>query len=244
MPKEFISVLIPAYNEAENIEETLRRSIKSLDDSKEDYEILVIDDSSSDNTAVIARNLLGRNGTVMKRTGLRSFSLSVLDGIKQAAGTIIVVMDADTSHPPELILKFVEELRNGNDLIIASRYIKGGATENFPFIRRAFSRLGCLMGRLVTDIKDNTSGFFAVRKSALEQAGLTPQGFKIGLEIFVKARYRRRKEIPYTFVNRKKGKSKFSLTPSLQYVIQVFSLLIYKISVKRRFDKSMAEEIR
>lgn len=234
MPREFISVLIPTYNESDNIEETLRRTVVSLDGVKEKYEILVIDDGSGDNTAGIAEGFLVNRGHVIRRRGVKSLSLSVLDGIKQAAGTIIVVMDADASHPPELIPKFMEEFNKGNDLVIASRYVKGAFTQDFPLSRKIFSRFACFIGRLVTGIEDNTSGFFGIRKSALECSSLTPQGFKIGLEIFVKANFRRYKEIPYTFVNRRKGKSKLSLKSLLQYALQVFFLLIYRVFKKQK----------
>lgn len=234
MPKEFVSVLIPTYNEAETIEETLSRTIEALGKTSHDFEILVIDDSSADNTAAIAQKSLAGFGRVIVRKEQRSLSLSVLEGIKQAAGNIIIVMDADGSHPAELIPQFIEESGKGNDLIIASRYIKGGKTKDFPLSRRFFSRFACLVGRLVTDVKDNTSGYFSIRKSALEQANLTPRGFKIGLEIFVKAKSARLKEIPYTFVNRRKGKSKFSVIPLTQYALQIFSLLIYRLRNKKK----------
>lgn len=232
MPKESVSVLIPIYNEAENIEETLRRLIKTLDGAKIIYEVLVIDDGSEDRTADLAQTLLRDKGRVIRRSGKRSLSLSVIDGIRESAGAIIVVMDADGSHPPELIPRFAQELWSGNDLVVASRYVKGGATQGFPLSRSIVSRLGCLMGRIVTGVKDNTSGFFGIKKDALTQVKLTPQGFKIGLEIFVKADIDSYKEIPYTFVSRKRGKSKLGLRQFFQYASQVFSLLIYKIFKK------------
>lgn len=226
---ESISILIPTFNEAENISDVLGRCITVLDNLNTKYEILVIDDASWDNTAEIAQKALGQKGRVIRRMAKkRSLSLSVFDGIKQAEGDVIIVMDGDGSHPPELIPPFMQELHQGYDLIVASRYVKGGGTENFPLMRKTISQIACFLGRLVTNIKDNASGFFCVRRRALENIELAPCGFKIGLEIFVKANFENFKEIPYIFVNRKKGKSKFSLMPVIQYLYQIFTLLIYK----------------
>lgn len=224
-----VSVIIPTYNEAENIADILRRILKALEGSPE-FEILVVDDGSPDNTSGIAEEALGKKGRVIRRNaGLKSLSLSVLDGIKEARGSAIVVMDADGSHPPELIPVFIRYLNEGYDLVIGSRYVKRGATENFPLRRKFVSGFACLLGRLVTKIKDNTSGFFCIRKTALEGANLTPGGFKIGLEIFVKANYASFKEVPYTFADRVKGQSKLKSRVVIQYLYQILNLLTYKI---------------
>lgn len=113
-------------------------------------------------------------------------------------------------------------------MIIGSRYVKGGGTLNFPLTRKIISHFSCFIGKLVTQVKDNSSGFFCIRKNALENVRLAPIGFKIGLEIFVKADINTFKEIPYTFANRKKGESKLKLKPVLQYPYQILLLLSYK----------------
>lgn len=232
-----VSILIPTYNEAENISRLLKRTIQLLDDAVLEYEILVVDDASLDSTAEIAEKILTGKGKVIKRiANTKSLSLSVLDGIKQAQGDVIIVMDGDSSHPPELILRFIETLQEGYDLVIGSRYIKGGGTEYFPLRRKAISWVACFIGKAVTKIRDNTSGFFCIRKAALEDIELTPHGFKIGLEVFVKANFGKFKEIPFVFVNRKGGKSKLNLKSILEYLLQVFSLFIYQKNkgLKRR----------
>lgn len=101
---ESVSIIIPTYNEVENITDLLPRLINVLDRIDAKYEILIVDDASPDNTAEIAQDLLGQKGRVIRRVlDKRSLSLSVLEGIRQARGDIVVVMDGDGSHPPEVI---------------------------------------------------------------------------------------------------------------------------------------------
>ena len=224
-----VSILIPTYNEAENIARLLERIKQALADTAIQYEILVIDDSSLDKTPEIAEKLLSGQGRVIRRiSNTKSLSLSILEGIKEAQGDAIVVMDADLSHPPELIPSFILELGSGYDLVIASRYVKGGGTENLPLSRKIISRVACSLGRAITKIRDNTSGFFCIKKSALQGIELTPYGFKIGLEVFVKANFSKFREIPFVFVSREKGKSKLNIKSILLYLFQVLSLFIYQ----------------
>ncbi len=227
MPEKFISLIIPTFNEVENIKETLGRSIKVLESSGCTYEILVIDDSSPDGTAEAAQALLGNKGRVVIRRGRSpGLSVSIIDGISESRGECLVIMDADGSHPPELITEFIIAIRSGYDLIVASRYIKSGGTYKFPLCLRIISLLGCIFGSALTKIRDNTSGFFCIKKSALNEVAFAPHGFKIGLEIFVKAKYRNFKEIPYIFSARNKGRSKLSAKIILQYFQQYISLLL------------------
>ena len=189
--KIYLSVLIPTLNEAENIIPLLERLTCILDDTGVSYEIIVIDDASLDGTAILAEKALSSKGRVIKREAReRSLSLSVLEGINQSCGETLIVMDADISHPPELLPEMIRYLKAGYDLVVPSRYVPGGGVKDFPASRKVISCLACKVGRLVTRIKDNTSGFFAIKKSALEGVILNPRGFKIGLEVFVKARYR------------------------------------------------------
>ncbi|MFH1398287.1 MAG: polyprenol monophosphomannose synthase [Candidatus Omnitrophota bacterium] len=226
MPEKSISLIIPTFNEVENIRETLSRSINVLDGSGCSYEILVIDDFSPDGTAAAAETILGNKGRVVIRKGKSSgLSASIIDGLSESQGEYLIIMDADGSHPPELIREFVAAISLGYELIVASRYIKDGGTCRLPLRLRIISLLGCLFGSALTKIRDNTSGFFCIKKSALNGVILAPYGFKIGLEILVKAKYRNFKEIPYIFSARNKGKSKLSAKIILQYFQQYISLL-------------------
>ena len=223
-----VSIIIPTYNEAENIVSTIRRAVCALSSSSIKYEILVVDDNSPDGTARIAGEALAGCGKVIIRINRqRSLSLSVLEGIKQAAGDIILVMDGDGNHPPEMIPALIAALREGHDLAIASRYVKGGRSQE-RLTRRMISRFSCYLGRVVTGIKDNTSGFFCISKDKISLNLLAPVGFKIGLEIFVKSEAKSVAEIPFTFMSRIKGKSKLGAKVVMQYIYQLGRLLIYK----------------
>ncbi len=234
MPEKlFLSVLIPTLNEAENIVGLLQRIIFALDKTAITYEVVVIDDASVDRTPFLAENALGVKGKIIRRQAVkRSLSLSVLNGMSQALGENMVVMDADGSHPPELLPEIIRYLEAGYELVVPSRYVKGGGVKDFPFTRRLISNFACSVGRSITRIKDNTSGFFGIKKSCLKGIRLSPQGFKIGLEVFVKARYRSYIEIPYIFENRKKGKSKLKGLTVLQYFLQVLGLVGYNLIKK------------
>lgn len=227
--KTTVSIVIPTYNEAENIVAIIEDVIDNLNPYPYLYEILIIDDDSKDGTADLAQKALGLKGQVIRRQGVRSLSLSVLEGIDKAKSDIVVVMDADGSHPPKIIPDLIKTVEGGYELAVASRYVKGGGSQGFPLKRKIISQGACLIGRFVTNIKDNTSGFFALSKRCLSGVTLTPQGFKIGLEIFVKAKYNKFKEVPYVFLDRKKGKSKLNSLVINQYISQIFSLFLYKM---------------
>lgn len=224
-----VSVIIPTYEEAETIFGILTRTMQVLGAVHIPYEIIVVDESPSEATTLKAKEILKNNGQVIRRiVQQRSLSLSVLEGIDRANGDTIVIMDADGSHPPELIPEFFRYLGLGYDLVIASRYIRGAEAIGCSLKRKIAYYGACILGRMVTTVRDNTSGYFCIKRSCLEQVKLVPRGFKIGLEIFVKARYSRYKEIPYVFSSRKKGKSKFGSKVMLQYVLQIIDLLRYR----------------
>ncbi|MEM0439671.1 MAG: glycosyltransferase, partial [Sulfolobales archaeon] len=139
-----ISIVIPTYNEAENIEELLTGIKNSLESAGiVSYEVIVVDDSSSDGTAEIARNVVERlkiPGRIIVRSGHRGLTSAIMRGFAESRGKYIVVMDADLQHPPETIPGLFEKASNEDlDVVIASRYIKGGGIEGAPIHRRFIS---------------------------------------------------------------------------------------------------------
>jgi dolichol-phosphate mannosyltransferase len=223
----FLSVIVPTLNEADNLSVLAQRLQAVLGGGSAAWEVLVVDDASTDGTADRAEEALkfrGLPGRVIRRTGERGLARSVVEGIGSARGSILVVMDADLSHPPEGIPRLVEAVRGGADLAVASRYVAGGGVAGWPAWRRFSSRVACLLARPVVSVKDATSGFFGFRREVLEGVALDPEGWKIGLEIMVRGRCRRIVEVPYLFVERERGKSKFGLRQVVQYLGHLVSL--------------------
>src|SRR4030095_4455384 len=99
------------------------------------------------------------------------------------------------SHPPEAVPRLAAAIEAGADLAVGSRYVKGGGTEDWPLKRRVVSRAACLMGNALVPIRDCTSGFFALARSALDGVKLNPIGFKIGFEVMARAHYRTAVEV-------------------------------------------------
>lgn len=187
-----------------------------------EWELIVVDDGSPDGTADLAESYAPAHPVrVVRRPGKAGLASAVVAGFAQARGDLLVVMDADLSHPPEAVPRLVDAIENGADLAVGSRYVKGGGTEDWPLKRRIVSRAACLMGNVLVPIRDCTSGFFAIRKSAIDGVKLNPIGFKIGFEVMARARYKKAVEVPYVFRDRELGKSKFGRREILQYVVQL-----------------------
>ncbi|MEM0029336.1 MAG: glycosyltransferase family 2 protein [Candidatus Nitrosocaldus sp.] len=244
-----LSIIIPTYNESENIPHLLRSIrdsiqllLKQLDARAE---IIIVDDDSPDGTADVAES----NSThitdearlsvkILRRYGRRGLLSAVLDGLKNAKGSNVVVMDADLSHPPPLIPTMLDELiQDRCDLVIASRYVDGGSVENWGMKRKALSVSANMIARMILNlnVKDAVSGFFACKRWVLEGIEFTTSGYKILLEVLVKVNNIRVKEIPYTFVNRSHGKSKFSTKIAIDYLRAVW--LLYRYGRKKRREE-------
>jgi dolichol-phosphate mannosyltransferase len=186
------------------------------------WELIIVDDGSPDGTADLAESYSDVHPVVVvRRPGKAGLASAVLAGFAKARGEILVVMDADLSHPPEAVPRLVAAIEDGADLAVGSRYVAGGGTEDWPLKRRVVSRAACLIGNILVPIRDCTSGFFAIRKSALDGVKLNPIGFKIGFEVMARGRYKKAVEIPYVFRDRELGKSKFGRREIGQYLVQL-----------------------
>ncbi len=157
----------------------------------------------------------------MRRAAKAGLASAVVAGFAQARGDVLVVMDADLSHPPEVVPQLLDALAGNVDLAVGSRYVPGGGTMDWPLRRRVVSRAACLMGNLLVPIRDCTSGFFALRRTVVNGVKLNPIGFKIGFEVIARGRYGRVVEVPYVFRDRELGKSKFGRREVLQYLMQI-----------------------
>jgi dolichol-phosphate mannosyltransferase len=196
-----VSVIIPTYKEALNLPHLLQRIAAVREKQGLDLDVVIMDDDSQDGTdkAIVAFNQDWVRLVVRKKN--RGLSAAVLDGFAIATKHVILVMDADLSHPPETIPDMLAALQAGADFVIGSRYVQGGSTEEgWGLLRWINSKIATWLARPFTRIKDPMSGFFAFRRSLLENAPpLNPIGYKIGLEILVKCRCQKVREIPILF---------------------------------------------
>jgi dolichol-phosphate mannosyltransferase len=219
------SIVVPTYKEAGGIE----RLILMLDDvfkrNALDGEIIVVDDNSPDGTGDIVEKLSAAGYPVrcLHRPGKMGLSSGVIDGWKFARpdSEALGAMDADFSHDANIIPKMVDALKTGYDLAIGSRYVPGGGIEDWPLARKITSVIAIALAKPLTPLRDITSGYFLVRRSAVEGVDLDPIGFKIGLEVISKARYARAVEVPYVFTDRVAGSSKLNQNEILNYLRQL-----------------------
>jgi dolichol-phosphate mannosyltransferase len=227
-----LSIIIPTYNEAQTIVKMIDSITTSLP-SQLAAEVIVVDDNSPDGTAGIA-NKLGsqmKDGNihihVVSRSSKQGLSSAILAGVQFACGEIVVVMDGDFSHPPQTIPNMVEELQDPKcDIVVASRYVSGGSIIGWPFKRKLMSRGATRIAQvgLGIEIKDPMSGFFAFRRKIINDVKFDAIGYKMLLEMLVKLKGVRVKEIPYTFRNRTLGASKVDASVIYDYMRAVYRL--------------------
>lgn len=220
------SIIIPAYNEAENIPSLIKRLFKVLNQEKP--AVTIVDKDSSDGTQEAVQKL-SEKFTVKLIVDTRSLSEAVVRGFKQSQGDILLVMDADLSHPPEKIPELLEKLEEA-DLVVGKRR----KVENWPAHRKLVSYGASFLARPLTSVSDPMSGFFALRKEVIENVELNPIGYKILLEILVKGRYKKIAEVPYVFQNRERGESKLNLKEYWSYLRHLFRLYKYKLIERLR----------
>ena len=235
-----LSIVIPTYNESKNIVKILD-SLRTALTREMNAEIIVVDDNSPDGTSntveEYAKNSKNHDYSieVIRRENKRGLSSAIVTGIQRARGDSVVVMDSDLSHPPQTIPKMVEELRSSDcDIVVASRYVKGGSVSGWPFKRKLISKGATKIAQhgLGIKIKDPMSGFFAFKRHIVNNIKFDAIGYKILLEILVKARGAKVKEIPYHFIDRTTGSSKMDLSVGVDYLKSVWKLYRYGKSVK------------
>jgi dolichol-phosphate mannosyltransferase len=216
-----VSIIVPSLNEEENIAPLVSQIIASAVPFRE---ILFVDDHSTDATRDMARalaeskpiRLIEQDGTDLGLAG------AIMLGARAARGEILLVMDADLSHPPERINDLLAPLFAGAaDMVVGSRYVKGGSTPGWPLWRRIVSRVGAALAYPLTGVHDSMCGFFAIPRSRLLELAPPASGFKIAFETIVHGgRTLRVREIPIAFRDRVRGKSKMSFGVALQFFLR------------------------
>lgn len=223
-----VCLIIPTYNERGNILLLVERIHHAL--SGYDYEILFVDDNSGDGTAELITALSSQYPVkVMVRKDKRGLASAVVDGLGHATGQIMGVMDADLQHPPEVLPDLLREVQNGADIVIASRYIKGGACQGWGLARRIISKGAIFLAHLllpsIRQVRDPVSGFFIFNRQVVVNANLRPTGYKILLEILMEGEFRSLAEVPFTFRVRTSGASKLDSRQYIGYLRHIYSLM-------------------
>tara|TARA_R110001592_G_scaffold363218_2_gene681521 strand:+ start:72419 stop:73558 length:1140 start_codon:yes stop_codon:yes gene_type:complete len=228
-----LSIIVPTYCEAENLTVLIPRVNRVLTEAELDAEIIVVDDDSPDETIQVCEKLAENCPLrLITRKNERGLSTAVIAGLNAASGGILLVMDADLSHPPEKIPELVSALNQRQaDFVIGSRYVEGGATDqSWGWFRKWNSRVATWLSRPFTSARDPLAGFFAIKRQTYLKAHqiLNPVGYKIGLELIVKCRCRNVVEIPIEFTDRVAGSSKLSFKEQLRYLKHLKRLFDFK----------------
>ena len=210
-----ISIIIPSYKEYENLITLIPEIRNTLNGDL--HEIIVVDDNSCDGTEKI------ENARIVTRTSERGLASAVIRGIEECETDGFIVMDADHQHPPSVLPSIVRALDH-NELVVGSRYVKGGGTQGWTLWRRFVSKVASSLGKPLSGINDSSSGLFGTYKSLLNTKELNPIGFKIGLDIYNKLKLRSKTEVPYVFLSRHFGDSKFTSKQVKEYLKQLAQL--------------------
>jgi dolichol-phosphate mannosyltransferase len=214
-----LSIVIPAYNEAESIGETIEKLVSVLSKESINYEILVVNDNSKDNTLEVLQELKSRFSSInfVTNVGPNGFGYAVRYGLERFTGDCVAVMMADLSDSPQDLVKFYETMIAGNyDCVFGSRFMKGGKTIDYPAVKKVINRVANAIIRMVMNISynDTTNAFKLYRRHTIEgiKPFLSPH-FNLTIELPLKAIIRgfNFAVVPNSWTNRKYGESKLKI---------------------------------
>ncbi len=212
-PEPALSVIIPTYNERDSLPLLVSR-LEGVGRALA-LEVVIVDDASPDGTGALAEEIATSAAvpvSVVHRSGKAGLASAVLDGATAARAPVVTVIDADLSHPPELLPALLQAIHRGAGVAIASRYVRGGGVQRWPLSRRLVSRAATLCARvwLGLKVRDPLSGFFAVRREFLTGSRYSARGYKLLVEILARHPDCPVAELPYRFVDRQAGHSKLN----------------------------------
>ena len=230
-----ICFVLPTYNEEENIENIIQQILKEeKNQSKHTFSILVVDDNSTDETQTIVQRYISTNPNIHLVTGEKkglgdAYKRGFKFAINDLDADLIFQMDSDGQHDASLIPDFVSYIEEGRDVIIGSRFIDGGTTPDFSFSRLLMSKVGNLLVRYVggvTEVKDCTSGYRAIRASYLKELDfsyLSTRGYSFQSSLICDLAWRGAdiSEIPIEFSSRKSGDSKLALRDQIEFLLNI-----------------------
>ncbi len=231
--KPDFTILIPAWNEEDIIRDSVRKIMSYF--KNKNFEFLIVDDGSTDKTPSILKELAKKYSKLRVLTHKKNMGMgaALQTGFKNANSPVIITMDADLTHPLSLVSKMLYWINKGYDVVIASRYVRGGGFRDIPKWRQLISIIGNKIFRAVfwSNIHDMTTGYRAYRTEAAKKINLKSRKFESQLEISVKILKKRIKfkEIPLVLGLRKKGTSKFNYIKAFKtYVPTIIRLFFYK----------------
>ena len=232
-----ILIIIPTYNEKNNIINLTNEIKNVLNKSNLNYKILFIDDNSKDGTIEIINKLKLEDQKINlivreKKMGIGSAYLEGFRwGLKEIKPDVFIQLDADFSHPPKDIPRLIQAIKEGNNVVVGSRYISGGKTESWTLFRNIVSKTANFMSRkiLKIEIKDTTSGFRALDSKAVEIAikfNFSSKGYSYQVEsLYLYNKFNLEcDEVPFTFKNRVVGGSKLSILEIFQFIYTICKL--------------------
>jgi dolichol-phosphate mannosyltransferase len=236
------AVILPTYNERETLPAVLRQLAGAASHAGLACDAVVVDDNSPDGTGEVAGRIATELAdalpvTVVVRPRKAGLTSAVLDGVRRSRADIIVVMDSDLSHPPDVVPALIRAVAGGADLAVGSRYAPGGGVAGWPAWRRALSWGATRLSRVLLGVRvrDPVSGFFAVRRSTFESVRFEGTGYKLLLEILASGRTRKVEEVPYRFTDRAKGRSKLGAGEIVHFVRLVGRLWRTRIAQRGRW---------
>ena len=236
-----LSVIVPTFNEAQNIANLVGQLTRLLEEPfGERYEIIVVDDNSPDRTWELAQILTAERPQlrVMRRDTESGLSTAVIRGWQAARGEVLCVIDADLQHPPDVAIALYRVIERGADIAVASRHLEGGGVSDWSLTRRIVSRTAQLIGLLILPgvvgrVSDPMSGYFMIRRSAIQGVELSPLGYKILIEVLARGKVPWVGEVPYVFQERAQGGSKATARVYLDYLRHLLRLRLSALPVNR-----------
>jgi len=228
------SILLPTYNERENLPLIVWLIAEAFSKSGYQYEIIIIEDASPDGTLEVAEQLQALYGpqqiVIHKRPGKLGLGTAYRDGIEHAKGNFIIIMDADMSHHPKYIEKFIKKQNEGNyDIVTGTRYVQGGGVWGWGLQRKLISRVANFIAEtlLGLGVSDLTGSFRLYKKEVLKNliSACESKGYVFQMEMIVRAKQLKYTvaEVPITFVDRVYGESKLSGNEIVSYLKGLFS---------------------
>ena len=227
-----LTVVAPTFNERSNVERLVEKLEATL--TGVDWEVIFVDDNSPDGTAELVKQIAALDTRVrcIRRVGRRGLAGAVIEGALASASPFVAVIDADMQHDETLLPRMLEVLRGGDvDLVVGSRYLDAAGLESgFSPARKAASQFANALGKraLKADVSDPVSGFFMIRREAIDRVAgqLQPAGFKILFDVIAsQPEPLRVRELPYAFSAREAGESKLDNRVALEYLGLVASKL-------------------